>query len=434
MFPVRIDRQVIVTVPVLKPAIPKAPAAPAPRPVPVPAPKVAGPGAAPSAGRAEPPAAPAVPDTVRRTFRRPRHTLLVVSFLVAVILPIAGAAVYLWGYAADQYASKLGFSVRQEETNSALELLSGLSSISGSSSSDTDILFEYLRSQRLVAELDTELGLRAIWSRPETDPYFTLDPEASIETLVEYWQDMVRLSYGAGNGLLEIEVRAFDPADATAIAEAVFRKSSEKLNELSSIAREDTIRYSRDELDTALTRLREAREKLTRFRNQNQIVDPRLDLQGQAGLLSSLQISQAEALTDLDLLSGRLRDSDPRVEEARRRVEVIEARIAAERRKLGIVGVAGKDTAFADVIGEYEQLAVEREFAEKTYLSALANYDGALAEARRQNRYLAAYMLPTRAETASYPERGVLLTMFGLFVFLVWSVVALVAYSIKDRR
>ena len=84
---------------------------------------------------------------------RSRHRLLVASFALIVLLPILIAAAYLWGKAADQYASTVGFSVRREEAGAAIDMLGGLAGLSKSSSSDTDILYEYLRSQKLGARV-----------------------------------------------------------------------------------------------------------------------------------------------------------------------------------------------------------------------------------------------------------------------------------------
>ena len=113
---------------------------------------------------------------------------------------------------------------------------------------------------------------------------------------------------------------------------------------------------------------------------------------------------------------------------------MIQRRIDAERAKLGVSGAGANNSAFADLVGEYERLVVDREFAETAYVSALATFDGALAEARRKSRYLAAYMEPTRAEAAVYPQRLTLFALFSLFLFLSWSILTMVIYSLKDRR
>lgn len=367
--------------------------------------------------------------------RRGRHVWLVFSFLLFVCLPSAGVGVYLWTTAVDQYSSRVGFSVRREETSSAFDFLGGLTSLSGSSSNDTDILFEFIQSQKLVMDINEELDLQEKWSRPSQDAIFALPEEASVEQLVTYWNRMVRISYGAGSGLIEVEVLAFDPNDAHAIATAVLERSSEMINQLSDIARQDSIGYARDELDSALDRLKDARATVTLFRNENQVVDPELDLRSQAGLLAMLQTQQAEALIELDVLRTAIsRESDPRLEQAELRLRVIEERIAAERQELGFGAQNGDGSAFADLVGEYERLVVDREFSEQAYVSALASYDSALAESRRKSRYLAAYMQPTLAETAQYPKRFTLFAVVSMFVFLLWSILVLVSYSIKDRR
>jgi len=396
--------------------------------------------------------------------------MIFLSFMLFVLLPGTITGFYLYMIAADQYASKVGFSVQREDTSSALEMLGGLTNLSNSSSTDTDILYEFIQSQKLVSDIDGDLDLRAIWSRPaaslddgdldprviwsritneveddfdareilsrpDIDAVFALDPDASIEELVHYWNRMVRISYGAGSGLIEVEVLAFTAEDATAISRTLFEKSSEMINQLSDIARQDAISYAKEELDEAVERLKDARAVVTRFRNVHQIVNPEIDIQTQAGLIGNLQTQQAQTLIDIDLLqSGSITATDPRLVQATRRLRVIENRITAERQKMGVGGQGSNGTAFADLLGDYERLVVDREFAQNSYVTALATRDAALADARRKTRYLAAYMQPTEAETAEYPKRLALLGLVSLFLLLVWSVVVLVAISIRDRR
>ena len=355
------------------------------------------------------------------------------SFVLCVLLPVLGMGAYLYTFAADQYASTVGFTVRTEETGSAMEILGGLTSLSSASSSDTDVLYKFIQSQELVREMDATLDLRTIYRKPAADPVFALAPDASIEDLVAYWERMVRIYYDPGTGLMEIETRAFDPADAQAISSEIFARSSQMINTLSAVARDDTTRYAREELDTAIARLKEARQALTLFRNETQIVDPSADIQGQMGLLSSLNAQLATSLIDLDLLAETTRETDPRVEQARRKIVVIEKRISEEREKLG-VGTNHNGRAYADLVGQFEALQVDLEFAEKAYVSALSAYDTAVAEARRQSRYLAAYIEPTLAETPLYPQRAIILLIAAFVLFGTWAVSVLIYYSLRDRR
>ncbi len=362
-----------------------------------------------------------------------RHWALIVSFLAAVLMPTLVAAIYLYTLAADQYVSNVGFAVRNEENNSAMDILGSFSSLSGSSSSDTDILYKYIQSQELIEKVDADMDLRAVYSKPRKDWVFSLPPDASIEDIVDYWSSMVRIVYDPGTGLIELDVRAFASDDAHDIAVSIFAHSSTMINQLSAVARSDLTLYAGDELDQAVARLKTARQNLTLFRNSNQLVDPSADIQGQMGLLNSLQEQLANTLIELDLLNETTRDTDPRVDSARRKADVIRRRIAEERMNLGVVDGSGGEV-FANLIGQFESLQVDLKFAESAYVASLSAYDGAVAEARRQSRYLAAYLSPTRAQTPQYPKRGIILLLMSLLLFGIWSILVLVFYSLRDRR
>lgn len=374
---------------------------------------------------------------VRRARIKLRHRIVFLSFLLGVLGTNLAAAWYLWERAADRYVSVAGFSVRTEEISSAVELLGGVAELSGSGSSDEDILYKFIQSQELVRTVDDALDLRHLWSKadPEIDPIFSYAPPGAIEDLTDYWARMVTVYNDSSTGLIDLEVQAFDPEDAQNIARMVYDESSRMINRLSDIAREDATRHAREELETAVQRLKVARAEVTKFRNKNQIVSPDSTLQIQTGLLSSLEMQMAETLIDLDMLRQTSTEKDPRTKQAERRREVIEARLRQERGKLGIGSASDtRDDRFADLVGEFESLSVDRQFAEQSYTAALAAYDAAVAESRRQTRYLAAHVSPTLAETSIYPNRPVTMGLIALFSFLIWSILVMVGYSLRDRR
>ncbi len=382
---------------------------------------------------------PEVRDVASPAQMRKRHYGLIVSFAVLVLAPAGLAAGYLYTRAVDQYASTMAFTVRTEDiTSSAADLLGGLGAgfggSGGSAGSDADILYEFMKSPDLVRRIDDRLDLHALYGRYyDTDPVFSFDVKGTIEDLTDYWTRMVRVSYDSSR-LMEVRTLAFTPEDARAIAEAVFAESSTMVNALSEIARNDSTRYAAEDLETATVRLTNAREALTLFRLANEIVDPQADIQSQMGLLSSLQAQQTEALISLDLLGDSIGPGDPRREQAQRRLQVIEERIAEERQKFGAGGEGPGGETYAATIANFERLSIEREFAERTYASALSAFDNAKAEATRQSRYLAAYIKPTLAEQAEYPQRARLVGMVAMFAFLTWVIGALIYYSLRERR
>ncbi len=380
------------------------------------------------------PVMPMPPAPARRARLRPRHMALLVSFALCVLVPGAATGWYLWARAADQYASTLGFSVRKETASSAVELLGGFSSLTGSSSADTDILYDYMHSQKLVAEVDADLDLRALWSKPADDPIFAYAAPGSIETLLDHWQRQVRVTYDNSTRLIEIRVLAFDPTDAQSIAAKLFDKSTAMINRLNDAAQADALRFATGERDKAEARLKEARSAMTEFRNRTQSIDPAADMQSQSGLLANLQTQLASALIDSDMLAASTRNADTRGEQAALRIKVIEDRIAAERAKLGLGNSGATSEVFATTVGDYERLSVDREFAETAYRAAQLAYEAAQADARRQTLFLAAHIAPTRAETAQFPQRQVILGTVLMFLVLAWSIAAMIYYSVRDRR
>lgn len=364
-----------------------------------------------------------------------RHILLVLSFIICVLAPAAGAGWYLWTQAVDQYTSDVGFTVRREEAPAASDILGSFTNLSTASSSDSDILYEFIQSQEMVKQVDDVLDLRSLYAKPyDIDPFFSLHPDPSIEDLHKFWQSMVQISYASGTGLITLKVFAFSASDAQAIAEEIFTNSSQMINELSAIAREDAMRYAREELEIAVEQLKKARQDLTSFRSRTQIVDPSADIQLQMGLLNTLQQQLGEELITYDLLLKNTQGSDPRLTQAEQRITAIRERVRQERQKFGAGGDAAEGDDYATLVAEFERLVVDREFAETKYTAALSNFDVAQAQAQRQSRYLAAFVRPTLAESAEYPQRILVLGLAILFLFVFWAILALMYYSLRDRR
>ncbi len=368
---------------------------------------------------------------------RRRHYGLLLSFLIMVVAPLFVTIYYLYTYAQDQFASSAGFTVRSDEGSAATDIMGGLAQFAGTNTSaDGDILFEFITSAELVGRLNQRVDLRAHYAAPhDIDPIFTLSPDAAFEDLVSHWQDVVRVSYGQSSGLIDLQVLAFDPVTAHTIATAIVEESQSLINELNAQARADAMRFAESDLEAAITRLRLAREALTQFRTETQIVDPESDLQGRNGVLNNLQQQLAEALIEFDLLSENTTNSnDPRLVQAQRRIEVIRDRIGQERQNFatGDIGRDGQD--YPTLIARYEGLIVDREFAESSYRAALTALDAARTNAARQSRYLAVFIRPTIPESAEFPRRDVIAGMTLLFLVLGWATAALIYYSIRDRQ
>ena len=216
-----------------------------------------------------------------------------------------------------------------------------------------------------------------------------------------YWNRMVQVDLESHAGIIHVRANAFTPEDATAIASAILAESSALVNRLSDQAREDAVRFAREELAEAEDNLRDLRAKLADFRRANRLVDPAADVAGQMGLS--------------ERAAGRARQGDGRARpapELRRpgRPAGDPGRAADQRhqRRASTPSAArsasrGAEPALADVVGTYEELKVDLEFASAAYTQALAALTAARAEARRQSRYLAPHVAADDGRAGALP-------------------------------
>jgi capsular polysaccharide transport system permease protein len=340
---------------------------------------------------------------------------------------------YLMIFAQDQYHSDLAFSVRSEDraAMAAAGLLGAITQIGGGSASDADILEGYIRSAAMVGAADRTLDLRRMFGGRPSDPVFALPDGASREDLTDYWQRMVHVTHDRRAGILHVRADAFSAADAQAVAKVILAESGRLVNDLSEQARHDAVRFSETDLTEAEARLRALRGTLAELRRDTQILDPAADMAGQMGVVEALQTELAQALIDRDMLLTYADAGDHRVVKADARIQATRVQIEAERASLGS---GSAERAASDVMGRYEALLTDIEFASAAYMQALTNLSVARAEARRQTRYLPVHIQPTLAETALYPRRAVLTGIAGGFLMLVWAALMVLYYNLRDAR
>jgi capsular polysaccharide transport system permease protein len=306
-----------------------------------------------------------------------------------------------------------------------------------SGGADAEIVYEFVRSQKMIEAAQAALPLAEMYNRPERDFVFTLGQDRPVEDVVDYWNWMTDVSFDPSTGIVRFEARAFTPEDAHAVAAFALQESTRLVNDLSEQAREDSIRVARSAVAEAEERLREARRAMREFRNVEQEVDPTQNASATLGLVAALEQELASTRVELDSHLQLVGEQSPRVNQLRQRIASLEKQIAQERSRLGAgasAAATGEEGRFASVISAYEERKVDLEFAQNAYTSALAAFEQAQIEARRQSRFLAPHIEPTLSVAPQYPQRALLsLATLGLLT-VAWAVVLLVVYNVKERR
>ena len=366
--------------------------------------------------------------------RRRRRPLLV-SMVAFVLVPAMLIGLYYAFIASDRYVSSAGFAVRGMDAGGGGDLLGAVTGLAstGSTTSDSYILLKYLKSRDLVERMQQHVDLRAMFTHPDIDFWSRMGDSDDIEHLVEYWSKRVNTSFDNTAGIITFEIEAFEADDARRIAELALEFSKELVNTLSLQARSDAVAFADAEVSRAETRLATALEQLRLFRQHENSIDPAASAAMQLELVGGLERQLADLNARIATLKGQVDEDAPTLRTLERRADAIKSQIDQRRAAMSNDTNGDSESSLTAQLAVYESLAVEREFAQKAYASALSSLETARAEAGRQQRYLAVYSMPAVAQYPLYPRRGVntLAILAGLMVL--WGIGTLVTLAIRDH-
>jgi capsular polysaccharide transport system permease protein len=367
--------------------------------------------------------------------RRKRRALLL-SFLLCVCLPFLAACVYYAAIATDRYAARAGFSVRGIDTKSGMDGLGAITGLSspGSTTSDSYVILSYLGSRELLEALDRTLELRRVYSSAEIDPLSRLAADATIEDFVAYWRRHIRTQFDPTSGIIEFEVQSFTADHARRIAETVLTLTQELVNDLSANARNDALRFAREDVALQEARLRQALAAIRDFRATEQSVDPSASAALEVQLIASLESRLSDLNARIAALSQTLDPNAPSIVALRRDAEALTAEIMQRRQAIGSdpQGAEGVGTVTRQ-LAIYEELEVERSLAQQAYASALVSLEQARRDADRQQRYLAIHLRPQTAESAEYPRSLRNLFVLAFALIAAWGIGVLLTMSVRDH-
>jgi capsular polysaccharide transport system permease protein len=374
----------------------------------------------------------------RRSFLR-RRAGLISSFLALVLLPALACTAYLVFIAADEYHSRTSFSVRSIEAAASSDILGMFTQASsGNTTSDSYILIDFIRSERMLRAIEAKFDFEAIYAVRGLDYVYGLRPGLPLEERLRYWRRMMDVTYDHTSGIMELTVYAFNPAQSREIAQFVLDESETLINTLSRNARKTVLEEAQREIVTAEDRLKTARSAVREYRNTTQEIDPVEGARLTGQLISSLELQLAQLNTSLSTARAEMSEDSPRIRVLKSQIDSLRQQIDLERARIGQGTVRTNDDStdmpVAGRLQQFEALETERDFAERAYAAALSSMESARQDANNRQRYLATFIEPTLSERAQYPAR--LLTAFlATLAFLFgWTVIVMAYYNIKDRN
>ena len=353
-------------------------------------------------------------------------------FALTVLVPTLLAALYFGPIASDVYISESRFVVRSPAQHGQTGLGALLQSTGFQrAQDDTYSVHDFVLSRDALKELEREVGLRKIYSRPEID-FIDRFPgavwrDSSFEALHRRYQNWVTIDYDTASSISVLKVRAYTAEDAYKINDLLLKMGERLVNNLNDRSRQDLIETASRDVAEAEERSLRAASELSQFRSKGSLVDPGrqsdLQLQGIARLQEELQSAEAQ-LAQIRTVSP----SNPQIVPLENRVKGLRKTMEGEFAK-----VTGAGGSLMSKTPAYERLTLAKSFADRQLASALAALDAARSDALRKQLYLERLVQPNLPDVANEPRR--VRSVFTVFVLglVAWGVFSLVFASVREH-
>jgi capsular polysaccharide transport system permease protein len=353
--------------------------------------------------------------------------------ILVILLPTLIAAIYFLLIASPRYVSEAQFVVRQADQPTGPSTLGVALQGVGIAPTQTDAfaVHEYMVSRDAVREVNRQVDLPAILSRPGADlfsKYPRLGESRTAEGLFKGFQRFVTVGYDSTTGISTVRVEGFRPRDAQMIAETLLVGGERLVNRMNGRSLADAVADAEQAQTLARSRLSSAQQQLAAFRTREQFIDPARTATEGAQLIGGLLATVANLRAERAQLAAEAPNS-PQLSVFDGRIHAYERQIAAERAKL-----AGASDSLAPKIGVYEDLVMNRELADRELAEATAQLITAQQDARRQKLYLDRIVSPSLPDEAAEPRRWLaILTVFATCV-LIYGLGWLISAGVREHR
>jgi capsular polysaccharide transport system permease protein len=335
--------------------------------------------------------------------QKPSFSTAMKVLLAAMLLPSVGAFLYFQILASPMYISETHFAVRSAATS--VPDVGGLASMfmpaGGSVGADAMIVAEYIQSPDIMEEIDQELQLFSHFSSPDNDLFSRLAANATRDERLKYWHWVVKPSYDPESGIIALKVKAYEPAMAKQLAEAVLLKSEALVNTISQRSQIDAIALSMAEVKTAEIRVKKSQEALRDFRNRSGMLDPASTAGGLQNIISQLESEAVKVRAAIAEASTYMSQNAPSLVGLKNRLAALENQLVDEKKRLAGESQPGSLSSLA---GEFEDLQTENEFAQRQLVAAMTSMEVARLKAEAKSRYVVAFQNPSLPDESLYPR------------------------------
>jgi capsular polysaccharide transport system permease protein len=371
--------------------------------------------------------------------RAPHRWGGILSFFLCVILPTVLAGVYYFGVASPQYVVEWRYLVRDSSTAASTSSVASsvttalLGITSAGSAPENYMVAEYIKSEQAVLDLNKRIALRTLFERPSIDALSRFDASLPMERFVRYWGNMVTSSFDQITGISVAQVRAFRPEDAYLIATTLVELTEELVNETAQRPLREAVRQAEAEVTRAENRLKEVRAALLEYRNKSAVIEPTSSVVlSNSTVATTLRQTIAQYQSELGgLLHGGLAEKSAQVQAMKRRIKAVQDQLKEIESEVTTMQVGNQP--LSEVVAKYEQLDLERQFAQNFITATMQSLEQARASASAQRLFIMTFVKPVIPSSSTYPDRVIAtLTVAGTALFL-WTIGLLLGRSVREH-
>lgn len=355
-------------------------------------------------------------------------------FLLTVVLPTAISIVYFGLIASDQYTSVSSFLIRSPENGSASALGGLFKSVGGFSQSNNDsyTVQNYIESRDAMRVLDDRLHIKDAFGKDSIDfvnRFSSFGGENSMEDFYRYYgKKIVAAEIDSSSSIVTLSTHAFDADLAWHMNKQLLDLGEQIVNQMNERARQDLMNAAQRDVEVAKEHDRVATLALANYRNSAGVIDPERQ--------SSVPLQQVGKLQD-DLIATRvqmaemqrLSPANPGLPSLQERATVLQREI--DRINQNIAGEPGR--SLASKAAQFQQLTLDKEFADKILASAITSLEQARVEAERKQLYLERISDPSLPDRAMEPRRGRNILATFLLGLILWGVLTIVIGGVREH-
>ncbi len=367
---------------------------------------------------------------------RPRHLFLIAAFVVIVVIPTCISAWISWNFAGTLRQVTASVTVQEQSlgvlgsTSRSAKLRSAFT---GAGAEETAIVRQLVNSEDFYRAIRDEVDLSQIWPEDRIVPYLPtrFDADAPVEQGHKYWLNMVSVNLGSRDHIIRITVTAFDQQSAEKLVDAIRTEAERRLN----LTRTATLVAARSEAEKRVTELRvqnaAERQALQDFRLDSRTVDPKLLAIMNAefktflrGMRANEEITIAAAEDSVDRSRGLTRRPEDRM-------TAIEAYLNDPEASKGAIISAAEITRMMDA---YQPLLTATELSGMALRLAELSIIHYNRELESNKVFLTSVTGGNSAAIRVFPQFGPTLIVVMIGTFIVWCMVLLTFYAIRDRK